>query len=95
MQWATSIVNKQCPEYEEGKSKGYFLNGGKTIHWWHGNGAFIDFLNPDAKKWFQGLMDRAIDLGFDGWKCDGTDPMIELLRPMPYSPKLRRYITYR
>lgn len=40
-------------------------------------------------------MDRAIDLGFDGWKCDGTDPMIELLRPMPYSAKLKRYVAYR
>ena len=39
-------------------------------------------------------MDRAIDLGFDGWKCDGTDPMIYLLRPMPYSSTLKRYVAY-
>lgn len=40
-------------------------------------------------------MDRVINMGFDGWKCDGTDPMIELLRPMPYSSKLKRYVAYR
>ncbi len=37
-------------------------------------------------------MDRVINLGFDGWKCDGTDPMIYKLRPMPYSPHLKRYV---
>jgi len=89
------VINKECPEYSEGVSKGYFLNGGKTIHWWHGEGAFIDFFNPTAKKWFQSLLDRALDLGFDGWKCDGTDPMIYLLRPMPYSSQLKRYVRYR
>ena len=40
-------------------------------------------------------MDRVINMGFDGWKCDGTDPMIFLLRPMPYSKQLKRYISYR
>ena len=65
------------------------------MKWWHGKGAFIDFFNPQAKKWFTSLMDRVIDMGFDGWKCDGADPIILLLRPWPYSPGLKRYITYR
>ncbi len=39
------------------------------------------------------MMDRVLDMGIDGWKCDGTDPLIYLLRPFPYSPALKRYIT--
>lgn len=88
-------MNQECPEYKIGKSKDYFLNHGKVVKWWHGHGAFVDFANPEAKKWFTSLMDRVLDMGFDGWKCDGADPLILLLRPWPYSPKLKRYITYR
>lgn len=40
-------------------------------------------------------MDKVINLGFDGWKCDGSDPEINFLRPLPYSPYLKRYIAYR
>jgi len=64
------------------------------VKWWHGNGAFVDFFNPAAKKWFTSLMDRVINMGFDGWKCDGADPIILLLRPWPYSATKKRYITY-
>ena len=37
-------------------------------------------------------MDKVINIGIDGWKCDGTDPMTVLLRPWPYSSHLKRYI---
>jgi alpha-glucosidase (family GH31 glycosyl hydrolase) len=94
IQWATSIINTECAEYEVGKKNGYFLNKGKTIKWWHGRGSFIDFFNPDAKKWWVSLMDRVINMGFDGWKCDGTDPLIALLRPWAYSSHKKRYILY-
>lgn len=55
----------------------------------------MDLFNPAAKKWFTGLMDRVLDVGFDGWKCDFEDILIFLLRPWPYSPYLKRYINYR
>ncbi len=38
-------------------------------------------------------MNKVLDMGIDGWKCDGTDPLIYLLRPLPYSPAKKRYIT--
>jgi alpha-glucosidase (family GH31 glycosyl hydrolase) len=38
-------------------------------------------------------MDKVLDMGFDGWKCDGTDPMVALIRPWPYSSHLKRYIS--
>ena len=76
-----------------GLEKKYFLNKGKTAKWWHGHGAFIDFFNPDAKKWFEGMMDKVLDMGVDGWKCDGADPLIYLLKPFPYSAAKKRFIT--
>ena len=39
-------------------------------------------------------MDRIIDMGIDGWKCDGSDPLVYLLRPWPYAAAKKRYITY-
>lgn len=32
-------------------------------------------------------------MGIDGFKCDGTDPMIALVRPWPYSPYRKRFVT--
>lgn len=30
-------------------------------------------------------MDQVLDIGLDGWKCDGTDPLLIRLTPWPYS----------
>ena len=32
-------------------------------------------------------MDKVLDIGLDGWKCDGADPIMLLLKPWPYSGK--------
>jgi alpha-D-xyloside xylohydrolase len=45
----------------------------------------IDFFNPAAVAWWKTLMDKVLDLGIDGWKCDGTDYSI-LLGGSTYSP---------
>lgn len=45
---------------------------GATIKWWHGRGSFIDYTNPNAVSWWHKQMDLALDIGIDGWKCDGT-----------------------
>lgn len=29
-----------------------------------------------AVAWWHKQMDQMLDLGIDGWKCDGTDPYI-------------------
>ena len=38
-------------------------------------------------------MDKVLDMGIDGWKCDGADPLIYKLKPWPYSSKKRNIIT--
>ncbi len=79
--WATSVVNETASNYQQGKENGYFLNGGKTVKWWGGKGAFIDYTNPEAVNWWHSQMDKVLDMGIDGWKVDGTDPYILLLAP--------------
>lgn len=80
--WMTCMVNpnefkKDSPGsatdfYYEAKKKGYLCNNGKLRKWWKGRGAFIDYTNPDALKWWHGLMDRVLLQGIDGWKVDGA-----------------------
>eukprot|EP01130_Rhizamoeba_saxonica_P018183 TRINITY_DN9020_c0_g1_i2.p1 TRINITY_DN9020_c0_g1~~TRINITY_DN9020_c0_g1_i2.p1 ORF type:complete len:341 (-),score=62.34 TRINITY_DN9020_c0_g1_i2:828-1850(-) len=82
--WTTSMINNDSPNYIEGKNKSYYLNDGKQIHWWHGHGSFIDYSNKDALDWWHKQMDKVIDMGIDGWKCDGTDPFVFELLPYAY-----------
>ncbi|MGI6773614.1 MAG: hypothetical protein GX264_09385 [Clostridiales bacterium] len=79
--WATSVVNEEAPNFQEGKEKGYFLSGGRTVKWWGGKGAFLDYSNPEAVEWWHNQMDNVLDMGIDGWKVDGTDPYVMLLAP--------------
>ncbi|HOO26337.1 MAG TPA: glycoside hydrolase family 31 protein, partial [Clostridiales bacterium] len=81
MLWATCMVNEGSPTFEEGLEKGYFVAGGKTLKWWSGKGAFVDYTNPEAVEWFHRQMDIVLDMGIDGWKVDGADPYIMLLLP--------------
>ncbi len=80
--WATCMVNEEHPGFNEAKEKGYLIKGGKTVKWWLGNGAFIDYTNPEAVEWWHSQMDTVLDMGIDGWKVDGVDPYILLLTPI-------------
>jgi alpha-glucosidase (family GH31 glycosyl hydrolase) len=77
--WAVSMINENASTFEYAKSRGYLLSGGKTVEWWAGRGALLDYTNPEAVSWWHGLMDSILALGIDGWKCDGTDPYVLLL----------------
>ncbi len=77
--WTVSMINENASTFEHAKNNGYLLSDGKTVKWWAGKGGLLDYTNPSAVTWWHGLMDRMLDLGIDGWKCDGTDPYILLL----------------
>ena len=68
--WATSIVNDTASNFQEGKDNGYFLSGGKTVPWWGGQGALLDYTNPEAVQWWHNQMDNILDMGIDCWKVD-------------------------
>lgn len=46
--WVTSVINSESSNYQEAKEKGYLLNEGQPIKWWHGHGAFLDYRNKEA-----------------------------------------------
>ena len=64
--WVTSMVNNDSSNFNEGKENGYFLNDGKLINWWHGNGALLDYSYPNAVDWWHKQMDMVLDIGIDG-----------------------------
>lgn len=77
--WIVSTINVDSPNYDEPYNKGYFLGNGATVEWWKGTGSFIDYTNPEALEYWHGLMDKVLNLGIDGWKCDGTDFSVQFL----------------
>jgi len=71
--WITANVNVDSPNYDEGLANDYYINDGRTFEWWKGEGSYIDFYNPDALDWWHGQIDNVLNLGIDGWKCDGSE----------------------
>ncbi len=59
----------------------------KVLDWWKGEGSLLDYWNPEAVEWWHGLMDPVLDMGIDGWKCDGLDYSAVFA---PFSPGLGR-----
>eukprot|EP01033_Poteriospumella_lacustris_P018319 gene18319-13165_t len=78
--WATSMVNTENPDYDFAVKNKYLVRDSRgfvrPLKWWHGSGGLLDYSNPEAVAWWHSLMDRVLDAGVDGFKCDGTDPYI-------------------
>ena len=60
--WMTSMVDSYSKDtrlatsqdfYQNAKQRGYLVGNGNEIKWWKGKGGFIDYANPDARKWWQ------------------------------------------
>ena len=89
MLWITSMINIELDSmYNYAKSQNYFmkknsLDDSTQFDWWKGKGSLLDLFNPAAVSWWKGMMDSALALGIDGWKCDGTD---WYANSMPFSP---------
>lgn len=92
--WMTSMVDSHNKDtkireskefYQDAKDKGYLIGNGNEIKWWKGKGGFIDYTNPDAKKWWQGMQQKVLKYGIDGWKLDGTATLFrKQLGPLPF-----------
>lgn len=64
-------------DYAFGKERGFFVKGpdGEPQITFFISGelleiAAIDLTNPDAVAWFQGILKRTLDMGYDGWMHD-------------------------
>jgi len=85
--WVTSVINLDDPDYQYCLDQGYFVKGMEELTWWKGPGGWIDYDNPEAVAFWHNRIDRAIEMGVDAWKCDGTEPWV-LLKGYP---AFRRY----
>eukprot|EP00850_Spirogloea_muscicola_P018445 SM000169S02700 [mRNA] locus=s169:6422:10778:+ [translate_table: standard] len=67
------------PRYADGASTGIFIrnsSSGKpsTSQFWDGEGAHLDFTNPDAIEWWQeGLQEAILDVGIDAAWNDNNE----------------------
>ena len=77
--WITGVVNNDVqPLYDSLKTAKYFMQPGSggsasLITWWKGDGSLFDYWNPNTVDYIYAGMDKVLDMGIDGWKCDGTD----------------------
>lgn len=72
--WLNSYIAQDSPLFDEAASKGYLImkrNGDvfQTDMWQAGMG-ILDVTNPDARKWYQGFLEKLCDMGVDCFKTD-------------------------
>lgn len=95
LMWITGTINLDADSlYQHAAERNYFMqenagSGPAIISWWKGDGSLLDLFNPDAVDWWKGMMDGILDMGIDGWKCDGTDYFALFT---PWSPGANRRI---
>ena len=89
--WITGFIDTSAhPLYDYALGNHFFMqanasSGPTVVSWWQGKGCLIDLYNPAAIAWVKSLMDTVLNMGIDGWKCDGSDfSSISV----PYSPYL-------
>jgi alpha-D-xyloside xylohydrolase len=66
------------PVYEEMDKKGYFIDKTRVAGFHPAGQALYDAFNPEARKYFWGLMNKALfNIGVDAWWLDTTEPETE------------------
>ena len=98
--WMTPMVNSYSKGtaieeseswYREARDRGFLAGRGYQVSWWKGKGGFIDYGNPEALRWWQGLQQEVFDYGIDGWKLDGSATLFSSrLGPLPL-PYMKTY----
>jgi alpha-glucosidase (family GH31 glycosyl hydrolase) len=79
--WITGNLAPEAPLWPVACERGYFvrrLEGAErcpTTSFWKAGGraAHLDFFSEPAREWWSAQLDRALALGADGFKVDGTD----------------------
>ena len=72
--WINPYVAQRSRLFQEGKENGYFIKkkDGSVFQCdlWQPGMAIVDFTNPAARKWFQGLLKTLFDMGVNNIKTD-------------------------
>ena len=72
--WINSYIGQKSALFDEGMEHGYFVKNLDGSVWqcdrWQAGMALVDFTNPEACKWYQGKLERLIDMGVDCFKTD-------------------------
>ncbi|MFO0594240.1 MAG: glycoside hydrolase family 31 protein [Myxococcaceae bacterium] len=75
--YVSASAPNSAPDYQYGAAHGFFEmapDGGPATSFFLSGGpqtiSTMDLTNPDAVTWFQGLLQRSFDLGYDGWMHD-------------------------
>ena len=74
-------LHTDSPLHDEAAARGYLLDYGYPDQRPHADGAtnyregqrFLDFSNPDARRWWWDAHRPLLDLGIDGWWLDGGE----------------------
>jgi alpha-D-xyloside xylohydrolase len=72
--WINPYIAQESSIFDEAAEKGYFIKRGDGSVWqydfWQAGMGFVDFTNPDACKWYQGKLQKLVDMGVDTFKTD-------------------------
>lgn len=72
--WINPYIAQRSPLFAEAKDHGYLVKrpSGDVWQWdlWQAGMGYVDFTNPDAKRWFQDKLRALIDQGVDAFKTD-------------------------
>lgn len=83
--WLTPFINKRnvsdmkgitevSKNFEEAAERGFLVSDSAghvlTTEWWKGEGALVDFTNPDAVAWWFDQLDKTRAYGARAFKCD-------------------------
>lgn len=74
MGYFNTFIEQRFPEYEEAKSRGYLVLDEKSQPYVTRislmKAAQVDLSNPDARAYLSGYLERALEMGVDGWMAD-------------------------
>jgi alpha-D-xyloside xylohydrolase len=72
--WLNPYIAQRSRCFEEGRAKGFFLKKADGSVWqtdlWQAGMAIVDFTNPEAVRWYTGLLEKLLDMGVDCFKTD-------------------------
>ena len=72
--WINPYIGQKSPLFQEGMKHGYLVKKTNGDVWqtdlWQAGMGLVDFTNPEAVKWYTGMLKSLLDMGVDCFKTD-------------------------